>query len=386
MPDVGIPAKIPIWGKKPSEIAKLFSHVTDYTTMATYLDKLWSVSDAGDILEHGYMNRRAVDGVFKDGGFPHSKIRQVLAAGSRKYHIWITGAVSDLNTAVSYPSGGGGTNPPWNTSFLAYSFGGETSVGKATQMENFTDDAAGGVWTNYNDMNTAVYIHSSSAAPLYGYGTADLYSFGGTDAGGLTAECEYFDSNGSDLWETAGVGDLNTALNSAAGCGGYDVGYHNMYCISFGGSDGANKLTATEEFCDDTSTWNVAGGGDLNTGSMFLSGCGTYNAALAINGIDPSNLTNRVEKWAGNYWVVDVDTNFADFMSRSLGTVDSCMLFGGINNGGTTQYYNGIVWLVCADSDLNSDVATQGGSGDWDRAISFGGNAPGRTVTTEEFI
>lgn len=381
MPDIQSPAKIPIWGKEPSEIAKLFSRSTDYATITAYLNNLWNISDAGDILEHGYMNQHTIDQVFKNSDFSHAKIMEMIDGGTRKYGVWITGATLDLNTPVSYGSGGGGTNPPVNVSFLAYAFGGYAPGGLSTQMEKFDDSA--NVWVNYNDMNTAVKEHSSGVAPLYGYGKADIYSFGGNDAN-RTTECEYYDSQGSDLWVTIGIGDLNTAKESAAGCGSQYMDA-NIHCISFGGTDGIHKISETERFCDDTSTWEVAPYGDMNDPSMYISGCGTYDAALAINGVTESGVTNRVEEWNGDFWVTSsADTNQINLMSCALGTVNNSMLFGGGNNSKMTQYYNGLVWAICSDSDLNNDSSEHAGAGDWDRALSFGGMY--NNNITEEFI
>ena len=132
---------------------------------------------------------------------------------------WSTGG--NVNTARNRLAGAGVNN---SASLI---MGGEAPPGSLALTESYD----GSTWTEVNDLNQA-------RKGLGGCGTqTSALGFGGNEPGDLAITESW---NGTNWTE---VNDMNTARRELAG-----AGFSNTNALAFGGYDGSNPTTATEEW------------------------------------------------------------------------------------------------------------------------------------------
>ena len=92
--------------------------------------------------------------------------------------------------------------------------------------------------------------------------------------------------------------------------------------------------------------WSSQSG--MNEGRKGLSGFGTYTAAIAATGNDPSTV-NSVESWDGSSWTEVNEVNTAKFYRGNTGTSTAGLLIGGAPSTTDTEEWDGSSWTETAD-------------------------------------
>ena len=125
-------------------------------------------------------------------------------------------------------------------------------------------------------------------------------------------------------------------------------------------------------------TWSSQSG--MNEGRKGLSGFGTYTAAIAATGNDPSTV-NSVESWNGSSWTEIAEVNTAKFYRGNNGTQTAGLLIGGAPATTDTEEWNGSAWTETADYPAALSGIIQLGT--QTAAFAIGGaTAPGPYVTS----
>ena len=93
-------------------------------------------------------------------------------------------------------------------------------------------------------------------------------------------------------------------------------------------------------------TWSS--GGAMNEGRKGLSGFGTYTAAIAATGNDPSTV-NSVESWNGSAWSEVNEVNTAKFYRGNCGIATAGLLIGGAPATTDTEEFDGTNWTETAN-------------------------------------
>ena len=120
-------------------------------------------------------------------------------------------------------------------------------------------------------------------------------------------------------------------------------------------------------------TWSSQSG--MNEGRKALSGFGTYTAAIAATGNDPSTV-NSVESWDGSSWTEIAEVNTAKFYRGNNGTQTAGLLIGGAPATTDTEEWNGASWTETANYPATMSQIIQLGT--QTAAFAVGGaTAPG---------
>ena len=123
-------------------------------------------------------------------------------------------------------------------------------------------------------------------------------------------------------------------------------------------------------------TWSSQSG--MNEGRKGLSGFGTYTAAIAATGNDPSTV-NSVESWNGSSWTEIAEVNTAKFYRGNNGTQTAGLLIGGAPATTDTEEWNGSAWTETANYPASLYGIIQLGT--QTAAFAIGGGDPYVTAT-----
>ena len=122
----------------------------------------------------------------------------------------------------------------------------------------------------------------------------------------------------------------------------------------------------------------------MNTGRIFLSGCGTQTAALGFGGYPPPGALANTELWNGTNWTEVNDLNTARQRFAGAGTNTAALAFGGQPSfTAVTETWNGTNWTEVGD--LNTGRRYLAGAGTNTDGLAFGGDTSSLTAVTEEF-
>jgi hypothetical protein len=292
--------------------------------------------------------------------------------------------VGDLNTARSGLAGSGSTY----TDALAFGGGAPTA---AAVTEHFD----GSSWTEIADLSTA-----RGGGPM-GAGTSALsIAAGGNNPGGNLASTEewtapatfnqiqegqlFFNSTTNTFKET--LTDIPGGTWSSGGTMNNDERYFSggagikTAAIAFGGD--SPQINKTESY--NGTSWTEVN--NLNTTKNYVSGAGTYTAALCINGYqNPPNVDlNQVESWDGTNWTEITETNeTANAGNVSCGTQTAALITMRSPSpiAGRTELWNGSAWTET--TDLNTARPNGAVFGISTSSLASGGS-PGATYTQAE--
>ena len=146
---------------------------------------------------------------------------------------------------------------------------------------------------------------------------------------------------------------------------------------SFAGQVWYNTTSGTLKVNAGPVTGSWATGGSLNVGPdrIYIGGCGTKTAALAIGagaGVSGGNQAMN-ESYDGTSWTEVGDMNSGRNGGSAAGVQTSALYAGGIPSWQTTaETWNGSNWTSI--SPMNTAKRDIGSAGDQTAALAFGGN------------
>jgi hypothetical protein len=297
----------------------------------------------------------------------------------------------DLNTGRHNSASAGSDNE------AVITFGGQSPQRNNAEVFNGTS------WTEVSELNLARHV-------LYGTGssTAALGAGGNLPPSPYTANTEIW--NGSSWTETTpsalfkktveGQLFFNSTTNtfketltdipggtwSSGGTMNNDERYFSggagikTAAIAFGGD--SPQINKTESY--NGTSWTEVN--NLNTTKNYVSGAGTYTAALCINGYqNPPNVDlNQVESWDGTNWTEITETNeTANAGNVSCGTQTAALITMRSPSpiAGRTELWNGSAWTET--TDLNTARPNGAVFGISTSSLASGGS-PGATYTQAE--
>jgi len=129
-----------------------------------------------------------------------------------------------------------------------------------------------------------------------------------------------------------------------------------------------------------TGSWSSQSG--MNEGRKGLSGFGTYTAAIAATGNDPSTV-NSVESWDGSSWTEVNNVNTAKFYRGNNGTATAGLIIGGAPSTGDVEEWDGTNWTETANYPGNITGLIQLGT--QTAAFCIGGDVPPYTTATNTY-
>ena len=281
------------------------------------------------------------------------KVSSVTTVGA-----WSTGG--NLNTARRDGAGAG-----IQTSALMFA---------GTGYVGLTESYNGSAWTEVADLNLGRVLLAGTGES----NTAALAIGGFSGPPGFLHRSETESWNGTSWTE---VNNLNTARYRAAANG------TQTSALAYGGNLPPNNTTGQTESWNGTS-WTETG--DLNTAREGTGGSGSDNtSALSFAGLAPPSVANT-ESFNGTSWTELNDMNTARFAlgGTCSGTNTSALGFGGTPDGtptiANTESWNGTSWTET--TDLNTARAKMGSAGTSTAALAMGGESPGDTAATEEWL
>jgi hypothetical protein len=293
--------------------------------------------------------------------------------------------LSDMNTAREYVQGNG-----LYTDALGY--GGSIP---SPQFLTLTEFWNGSSWTEVADLSNGV----SNAAGAGSTGSDLGLNFGGALPSYSTVTEEwtapsvfskitegqlYFNSTTNTFKET--ILDTPGGTWSSGGTMNNDERYFSggagikTAAIAFGGD--SPQINKTESY--NGTSWTEVN--NLNTTKNYVSGAGTYTAALCINGYqNPPNVDlNQVESWDGTNWTEITETNeTANAGNVSCGTQTAALITmrSPTPIAGRTELWNGSAWTET--TDLNTARPNGAVFGISTSALASAGS-PGATYTKAE--
>jgi hypothetical protein len=259
------------------------------------------------------------------------------------------------------------------TQTAALAFGGDLGLPASPRFSNATEEYNGSTWTTTNVMGTARY---GIASAVNGAQTAGL-GFGGYIPGGNMKNTEEY--NGS-TWSAGG--DLNTgsAYMSGAGTQTAGLGFGGFFV---NGGPPFDTNTNAEEY--DGSAWTVAS--VMSQRRYQGGGAGTQTAALSIGGEDRD--TNTIlavcEQYDGTSWTSAGTMGNARNEFAAFGLQTAAVAVSGLpGSQNATELYDGTSWR--SSTDINNARAYFSGCGTQAAGTVFGGG-PQSSVSalTEEF-
>ena len=234
-------------------------------------------------------------------------------------------------------------------------------------------------------MNAAVMLGGTDATPEIWNGAAwtTMIDLPATktlgNACGSVGAILYF--NGGNTYSFSG-GSWTTKANPAiARTDAGSAGIPNA-AFTFGGNAGGTVYTAHEKW--NGYNWSIANIAGL-TARTYLSGSGLENAALSIGGSPStawSSCTNTVERFNGQWWILEESTQVPAGGTQSRGTAQNTMSCGGSIDGsaGMTRTERSMpvypwitgIWSTVGASTLTTRYSLAG-CGIQSAALSFGG-------------
>jgi len=127
-------------------------------------------------------------------------------------------------------------------------------------------------------------------------------------------------------------------------------------------------------------TWSSQSG--MNEGRKALAGFGTYTAAIAATGNDPSTVAN-CESWDGSSWTEVNNVNSAKFYRGNTGTSTAGLLIGGAPSTTDTEEWDGTNWTETANYPGNITAPIL--LGIQTAAFAIGGDVPPYTTATNTY-
>tara|TARA_R100001082_G_scaffold81721_1_gene48648 strand:+ start:3836 stop:4831 length:996 start_codon:yes stop_codon:yes gene_type:complete len=271
---------------------------------------------------------------------------------------WVTGGA--MNTArTSLGSANAGTQT------AALGFGANT-YGNPGITESYN----GSTWTETGDLN-----NKREALAGAGTQTAALAVGGYYDANEDYTE----KFNGSSWTE---VGDLNTARRYLMAGGAT-----NTASLAFGGYVGGHPPSnpkaqvLTESW--DGSSWTEVG--DLNTAVSGAGGCGTQTASIQCGGNVSPGIVDKTELWNGTGWTEVNNLNTARYYNPTAGTTTAAICMGGSEPpfSAATEIWNGTSWTT--GGSMSTARYGGGGAGTTASSIVFAGYTTTAVGVTEEY-
>ena len=380
MPDVGIPGAEFIYGKKPNDIGKLISNISDAALAAKQLKLLYTTGELAEILGSGYMTvNRAVD-ILTDAGFTVATAGSVMdnsACGDgRNADILAEMSVAEAVAQLNH------TN--LTVARIDTSLNQETA--QATILrERWADSGCTRhfhIWVVTTDLNTAVYAHAGA-----GDGVGDIYhiSFGGSDSARVIhSEMEYYNvGTNHGVWAIEAAWEMNSPIHYHAGSG------KHTNAISCGGNTAIEGLSFvyTAETEEGRGVWVISGVGDLSAARAEHACAGDADAAIAFGGaIVGDVVVKTTEKYNGSVWASTDDLTNVCKKHAGCGTAAAGLGVGvyGVGSSPETEEYNGSVWAT--GGLLNIGTSLHGVFGSQNSAVSCGGTGAA-TITdeTEEY-
>jgi hypothetical protein len=278
---------------------------------------------------------------------------------------WATGGA--MNTART---GLGSANAGTQTAALGF---GANTYGNPGITESYN----GSTWTETGDLN-------NKREALAGAGTQTAAIAVG---GYYDANEDYTEKFNGSSWTE--VGDINTARRYLCGAGAT-----NTASLVFGGYVGGHPPSnpkaqvLTESW--DGSSWTEVG--DLNTAVSSAGGCGTQTAAITVGGNLSPGITNKTELWNGTGWTEVNNLNTTRYNDPTAGTTTAAICMGGYDPAtdggagvGTTETWNGTSWTTGAT--MTTGRYGGGGAGTTASSIVFAGyvTGSGTVGNTEEY-
>jgi hypothetical protein len=314
------------------------------------------------------------------GNIPPSPSTNLIATESWDGSSWTE--VADMNTKREGVAGSGADN----TSAIAVG-------GNVPPVTGITEIWDGTSWTEVADLSTA-----RSSVGSAGTTVASL-AFGGS-APSLTTAAEEFTAPSTFTKQVEGQLFFNSTANafketitdipggtwSSGGTMNNDERYFSggagikTAAIAFGGD--SPQINKTESY--NGTSWTEVN--NLNTTKNYVSGAGTYTAALCINGYqNPPNVDlNQVESWDGTNWTEITETNeTANAGNVSCGTQTAALITmrSPTPIAGRTELWNGSAWTET--TDLNTARPNGAVFGISTSSLASGGS-PGATYTQAE--
>ncbi len=241
-----------------------------------------------------------------------------------------------------------------------------THTGTSPSTEHFN----GSAWLSQNNMNIGT-VDSGSA----GVANAAIVYVGQKIDSQLVRRSEFY--NGS-IWSNGP--DLSTTEHQVGSAGVVAA------ALSFGGG-GYDRRT---EKCDGV-IWSTQTGWNLNTGSRYMGGLGSQNAALAVGGLQSGEVTaERTEKFNGYSWASSVPANQSRWHFALAGTQNMGLIGGGRFGTGATylnssEKFNGFLWINA--SNMLAAHFRRPGIGTQMSMLAMGGESNSGTIhsTVEKF-
>ena len=177
-------------------------------------------------------------------------------------------------------------------------------------------------------------------------------------------------------------GNLPTSVRQNVGAGTQTAGLS-----SIGYSDATSGyLSATNEY--NGTSW-TGGGTNPNT-ARNAQGAGTQTAALSIGGIAASKPSVGTEEYDGSSWTAGGNLGSGGYDIGTTGPQTAALAFGRYLSDTAydeTQHYDGTSWSTSPATFPATTVAggDLSGAGSQTASASFGGSAPGSSVSTIEF-
>ena len=227
-------------------------------------------------------------------------------------------------------------------------------IGPSGSTSNLTEEYNGSAWTGGGNMSTGLYGFASDGSQTASYAAA------GAD-GAQSGSQEYDGSS----W-TAG-NSINSGRRYPVGTGTQTAG------LIFGGV----SSSATETY--NGSTWSSVG--SMNTARAEFAGAGTQTATVGFGGY-PGTAS---EDWNGSAWTNGNNLSYSVPANAGAGIQTAAISIGGGPGLATTAVYDGTNWS--SNPSLATGRSSAGGAGSSSSdSMIFGGNQPGITGVTEEFL
>ena len=196
-----------------------------------------------------------------------------------------------------------------------------------------------------------------------------------SDIKGFTVQTLSSDTAASaaDTGSWSSGGSTNQVRSQAAGSGA-----SSSAALVFAGYTGTAATGKTESY--DGSSWTEVN--DVNTARRYVSGCGTYTAALCTGGYSSSPEAKN-EQWNGSSWTEVGDLNTARTDSGEFGITAAALYFGGEPLTSVTELWNGSAWTEV--NDLNTARISITGFGTTTAGVAAGGREPSVSSSAEDW-
>jgi hypothetical protein len=271
-----------------------------------------------------------------------ANMRLGAGCGTQTAGLAFGGFSSPTTQTVEYDGTNWAVGGNMNTGrYYLAGFGIQTAaVAAGGDSKDDTEEYNGTSWTSVNDVTSG----NTEGAAAGGILTAGLF-FGGTRTSVPAITNIALDYDGTNWSTTASMGTARYALGGTSGGS-------NTAGLAFGGNV-PPLSAATEEYNSNINAITQAAwasGGNLTTGRMYLAGCGTQTAGLAVGGATtpfPSTSRDETEEYNGSSWSEQNNLTTARKYLAGCGTQTAGLAFGGSTPySNLTEEYNGSSWTA----------------------------------------